>query len=82
LDLELKKLEGEKGRLLREAKNLNVERAPLRDGKFSLERSVRQAFRILGFDVKEPEEYEEEYDLFGKEGEVSIIGEVEGPKNL
>lgn len=47
-------------------------------GKYGLEPAVREAFRIIGFAVPEPEEYEEEYDLFIKEGDMIIIGEVEG----
>lgn len=48
-------------------------------GKYKLEPSVREAFRILDFQqVLEPEEYEEEYDLYIKEKDLKIIGEVEG----
>lgn len=49
-------------------------------GKYALESSVREAFRIIGFSVKEPTEYNEPYDLFGVEGDINIIGEVEGSK--
>lgn len=47
-------------------------------GKHGLEPAVREAFRILGFNVIEPDKYEEEYDLFIKEGDQIIIGEIEG----
>lgn len=47
-------------------------------GKYGLEPAVREAFRIIGFDVYDPEEYKEEYDLFVKEGDLTIIGEIEG----
>ena len=47
-------------------------------GKYVLEPAVRQAFRILGFNVLQPEEYEEEYDLYADEDGLVVIGEVEG----
>jgi len=47
-------------------------------GKYGLEPPVREAFRILGFKVLEPEEYEEDYDLYIKEPNLTIIGEIEG----
>jgi len=47
-------------------------------GKYGLEPPVRKAFRILGFHVLEPEKYQEDYDLFIKEGNLLIIGEIEG----
>lgn len=43
-----------------------------------LERPVREAFRILGFEVLEPKKYKEEYDLYIKEPDLTIIGEIEG----
>lgn len=47
-------------------------------GKYGLEPPVREAFRILGFNVLEPEEYEEDYDLYIREPTLTIIGEIEG----
>jgi len=47
-------------------------------GKYGLEPSVREAFRILDFKVLDPEEYEEDYDLYIKETDLTIIGEIEG----
>lgn len=47
-------------------------------GKYVLEPAVRRAFRILGFNVLQPEEYEEEYDLYAPEDDLVVIGEVEG----
>lgn len=47
-------------------------------GKHGLEPAVREAFRTLGFNVLEPEKYEEEYDLFIRDGDHIIIGEIEG----
>lgn len=47
-------------------------------GKYGLEPPVREAFRILGFKVLDPEEYEEDYDLYIKEPNLTIIGEIEG----
>ena len=50
-------------------------------GKRVLEPAVREAFKIIGFNVLSPEEYKEDYDLFAKEGELLIIGEIEGSQN-
>ncbi|RKY89770.1 hypothetical protein DRQ11_00220 [candidate division KSB1 bacterium] len=47
-------------------------------GKYGLEPAVRKAFRIIGFNVLEPEDYERPYDLYIEEGDLLIIGEVEG----
>ena len=47
-------------------------------GKYGLEPSVREAFGLLGFNVLEPDEYDEEYDLFSKEEDLIVIGEIEG----
>jgi len=47
-------------------------------GKYGLEPPVREAFRILGFKVLDPEEYKEDYDLYIKEPNLTIIGEIEG----
>ena len=47
-------------------------------GKHGLEPAVREAFRIIGFNVLDPEKYEEEYDLFIKDEDLIIIGEIEG----
>jgi len=47
-------------------------------GKYGLEPPVREAFRILDFKVLDPEEYEEDYDLYIKETDLTIIGEIEG----
>lgn len=47
-------------------------------GKYGLEPPIREAFRILGFKVLDPEEYEEDYDLYIREPNLTIIGEIEG----
>ena len=47
-------------------------------GKLVLESLVRDAFRILGFNVLEPDGYPEEYDLYIKGSNFTIVGEVEG----
>ena len=50
-------------------------------GKYELEPAVRDAFRVLGFNVLDPDEYDEDYDLYIKEGEIIIIGEIQGTVN-
>lgn len=50
-------------------------------GKVILESLVRDAFRILGFEVLEPGAYPEEYDLYVGGSEVPVIGEIEGTDN-
>ncbi|GEM_PF-1217358 len=50
-------------------------------GKYGLEPPVRETFRILGFNVLDPEEYNEDYDLYAKERDLEIIGEIEGSNN-
>jgi len=49
-------------------------------GKYELEPAVRDAFRVLGFNALDPDEYDEDYDLYVKE-EIYIIGEIEGTEN-
>ena len=83
LDNELKKITAEKEKLLKMDEEFGWIKSLLYEtGKYSLEPSVRKAFRILGFDIKEREEYEQEYDLFAIEGEISIIGEIEGSTKI
>jgi len=50
------------------------------NGKYILETAVGEAFRILGFNVLDQDSYREEYDLLAKEGDLQIIGEIEGSK--
>jgi hypothetical protein len=50
-------------------------------GKRTLEPLVRKAFSLMGFNVLDPEQYKEEHDLYIKEKELTIIGEVEGTDN-
>lgn len=47
-------------------------------GKRTLEPLVREAFNLMGFNVIDPERYKEEYDLYIKEKDLMIIGEIEG----
>lgn len=47
-------------------------------GKYGLEPAVREAFKLLGFKVLNLDEYEEEYDLFAREDNLIVIGEIEG----
>jgi hypothetical protein len=69
------KLEAEKNRL-EMLTNMLYEQ-----GKYTLEPSVREAFRIFGFNVTDPKDYEEEYDVYAPESDTEIIGEIEGTKN-
>ena len=83
VDNELKKMDGEKEILLKRSQEFEWLKGLLHEtGKYSLEPSVRKAFCVIGFDVKEPDEYEEDYDLFAIEGEISIIGEIEGSTKI
>ena len=43
-------------------------------GKYVLEPAVRQAFRLLGFNVLEPEEYDGNYDIYALEEDLVVIG--------
>jgi len=48
-------------------------------GKYVLEPAVREAFKIIGFNVLV--DYEEDYDLYAKEDSLLVIGEIEGSEN-
>jgi len=48
-------------------------------GKRTLEPLVREAFKLMGFNVIDPKQ--EEYDLYIKEKDLMIIGEIEGTDN-
>jgi len=77
-----KELEKEKKELKKEDDRLNLLKALLYGkGKYVLEPAVREAFRILGFAVQDRETYEEKYDLLAIEGEILVIGEVEGSEH-
>jgi hypothetical protein len=49
-------------------------------GTAVLETIVRQAFRLLGFSVPDPDEYEEEWDAVLREDDRYAIVEIEGPE--
>jgi hypothetical protein len=51
-------------------------------GKSILEPVVRSAFRLLGFEVPEPDHYEGEWDVEVRESSASAIGEVEGSEGV
>jgi len=53
-------------------------------GKGVLEPAVRSALRLIGFDVREPEEYEGEWDVELKEPHSgrTALGEVEGAESV
>lgn len=83
LEIEISKIMAEKEKLQKKEEEFGWLKSLLYEtGKYSLEPSVRKAFRIIGFAVKEPDEYEEDYDLFAIEGEISIIGEIEGSTKI
>jgi len=48
--------------------------------KHPLEGVVRAALRLIGFNVLEDDQYPEDYDIFAKEGDLFLVGEVEGSK--
>ncbi|HBR10478.1 TPA: hypothetical protein DD712_04445 [Candidatus Acetothermia bacterium] len=45
-------------------------------GRFSLFSAVRQAFRVLGFEVPQPEEYKDDWDLLLQADEGDAIGVI------
>ncbi|MCI2425811.1 hypothetical protein LM597_00040 [Candidatus Acetothermia bacterium] len=45
-------------------------------GRFSLFSAVRQSFRVLGFEVPQPEEYEDDWDLLLRAAEGDAIGVI------
>jgi hypothetical protein len=51
-------------------------------GKYGLEPCVREALRIIGFDVKQFDEYSKEYDVFAVEDDIWVVGEIEGSANV
>ncbi len=70
-------------KLVRERKSLlDYKKLLFGYGKAALEPAVRSAFRSLGFNVPEPEEYEQDWDAFltSPEGQ-TIICEIEGSEN-
>jgi hypothetical protein len=79
LDNEILKIEKRKEGFEAEYKRFEMLKGLLYgQGKYGLEPSVREAFKILGFNVLEPDKYDEEYDLFSKEEDLIVIGEIEG----
>ncbi|MHC4278189.1 MAG: hypothetical protein ACYSTI_12850 [Planctomycetota bacterium] len=79
LDTRVRGLEKEKSEL--EAKEMGLrdfQNLLYGQGKYVLEPAVREAFRVLGFDVPNPEDYEEPHDLRLASSEGTAIGEVEG----
>jgi len=45
-------------------------------GRFSLFSAIRQSFRVLGFEVPQPEEYKEDWDLLLRSDEGDAIGVI------
>lgn len=82
VDSEIKRLSTDRERIVQEIYKLECLKGILYEtGKYALEPSVREAFRVIGFDVKEPEEYYKPYDLFAIEDNIFVIGEIEGSRN-
>lgn len=79
LERKIRALEGEKVELESEEERLrNFQILLYGQGKYVLEPVVREAFRVLKFDVAEPDTYAEEYDLHLTCAEGRAIGEIEG----
>ncbi|MEW6214931.1 MAG: hypothetical protein AB1478_07000 [Nitrospirota bacterium] len=79
LDDEISKIEKRKEEFQSEYNRFEMLKSLLYEqGRYGLEPAVREAFRILGFNVLNPDEYDEEYDLFSKEEDLIVIGEIEG----
>jgi len=79
IENELKVVEIKRNDIQNEINEIEVMKSLLYEtGKYGLEPAVRRAFRILGFSVLEPEEYQEDYDLFANESSFLVIGEIEG----
>jgi len=75
-------LQKEKQKLEEEQTNIKKFKQLLYEkGKRTLEPLVREAFKLIGFNVLGPDKYEEEYDLYIKEKDLMIIGEIEGTDN-
>lgn len=51
-------------------------------GKRGLEPIVREAFRLIGFDVPGPDEYEDDYDALLYSSEGNAIAEIEGSEGM
>ena len=86
LSAELKEIRNKEEEIAKERKNKKAEIDKLNliksllygSGKYLLEPAVREAFRIIGFNVLDPDTYSEEYDLLAKEDDLLIIGEIGG----
>jgi hypothetical protein len=82
IEKEINKLCVEKRKMEEEQINISKFKGLLYEkGKRALEPLVREAFRLIGFKVLEPKEYDEDYDLYIKEDQITIIGEIEGTDN-
>lgn len=81
LNDELKKLNEKKEKIQTQIDEIEILKGLLYEtGRYGLEPPVRKAFSIIGFDVKDPGEYDKPYDLLAIEGDTFIIGEIEGSK--
>ena len=79
LDKRISEFQKEKQKLEEEQINiLKFKGLLFAKGKRTLEPLVRDAFKLMEFNVLDSDQYEEEYDLYIKEGNLTIIGEIEG----
>lgn len=79
LDEQIRKLQGKKELLEQQENGLaQFQWLLYEQGKFQLEPVVRRGFRALGFQVPEPDEYEEDWDVFLRSPEREGVAEVVG----
>jgi hypothetical protein len=80
LETRINKLEEDKSLVQNRYDDLEQLKELLYESGKQLEFAVRKAFGVIGFQVIEPEKYQESFDLFAVEGDLHIIGEIEGSK--
>ena len=82
LDNKESEIESERESLEKKIDKLKLLKSLLYErGKYVLEPAVREAFKIIGFNVLDEDDYDEDYDLYAKEDSLLVIGEIEGSEN-
>jgi hypothetical protein len=82
LDQKIRELTEEKNRLKREQDRIARFKGLLYEkGKKGLEPLVREAFKLIGFGVLERDQYQEPYDLYIKEKDLVLVGEIGATDN-
>jgi hypothetical protein len=82
IDGQLKLLSEQKEAFLKEQEEIkHFKKLLYETGKHQLEPIVRKAFRMIGFNVLEPDEYEGQHDLSMSANGQTVIGEIEGTTN-